>query len=87
MKEASKIIRRKNKSRMGIIREASATTCTECCEGQWLESAKEVLINNKIHPVVFATAMRQLLECGRGKFRNHVTWPYKLWEIVFIKAF
>ena len=50
MKEASKIIRRKNKSRMGIIREASATTCTEGCEG--LECAKEVLINNKISPVL-----------------------------------
>ena len=70
MTEASKIIRRKNQSRMEIIREASAVTCTEGYEGQRLECAKEVLINKKIHPVVFTTAMNQLLECGRGKFRN-----------------
>ena len=70
MKEASKIVRRKNQSRMEIIREASAANCTEGCKGQWLQCAKEVLMNNKIHPVVYATAIKQLLECGRGKFRN-----------------
>ena len=70
MKEASKIIHRKSQSRMHIIREVSVTNCTEGCEGQWLECAKEVLINNKIHPVVYAMAMKQLLECGRGKYRN-----------------
>ena len=70
MKEASRIIQRKNKSRMEIIREASVENCAQECEGQWLACAKEVLINNKIHPVMYATAIKQLLECGRGKFRN-----------------
>ena len=70
MKAASKIIQRKNLSQMDIIREASAGNCTEGCEGQWLQCAKEVLINNKIHLVAYATAIKQLLECGREKYRN-----------------
>ena len=37
---------------------------------EWYECARQVLQLNSINPFVFADAMRQLLEHGRGKFRN-----------------
>ena len=88
MKEASKNVRRKNQSRMEIIQETLAANCTEGCKGQWLQCAKEVLMNNKSHPVMYATAIKQLLECVRGKFRNLLlVGPTNCGIIVFIEAF
>ena len=37
---------------------------------EWCESARQVLQLNSISPFVFADAMRDLLEHGRGKFWN-----------------
>ena len=36
----------------------------------WITCAREVLQNNGIHPVLFASAVKELLTRGRGKFRN-----------------
>jgi hypothetical protein len=36
----------------------------------WIKCAKEVLRNNKVNAYVFAAAIRDLLEKGRGKNRN-----------------
>ena len=38
--------------------------------GMWLRCGYEVIINNNIHPYVFAAALRDLTERGRGKIRN-----------------
>ena len=70
MKEASAVLKRQKASRMEIILEAAAGNCVENCEGVWLKCAEEVLVNNKLHPVLFAAAVRDLLMFGRGKYRN-----------------
>ena len=55
---------------MDIIREAAAGQCVQGCEGMWLKCAEEVLYNNKVHPILYAAAVRKLLTLGRGKYRN-----------------
>ena len=42
----------------------------QSCDGAWLQCAKEVLINNKVHLILFANSVRELLVLGRGKYRN-----------------
>ena len=70
MKEAAAVLKRQKAFRIDIIREAAAGTCVENCEGLWLRCAEEVLVNNKMHPILFAAAVRDLLILGRGKYRN-----------------
>ena len=70
MEAATASIARGNKNRMELIREASSQECVDKCEGRWLELALETLRNNRVHFIVFATAMRNLLVKGRGKHRN-----------------
>jgi hypothetical protein len=70
MKDAQKSIDRKKMSRMQLIRDARNGQCVEGCNRHWLECAQEVLKNNNIHPVVFSSALKELLTKGRGKFRN-----------------
>ena len=61
---------RKKKSRIELLRDARSAECVDGCNGEWIKCAREVLKNNKIHPVVFASALKDLLTKGRGKFRN-----------------
>ena len=70
MQSAMKQIQRKSQSRMEVIRKHASEECVSGCKGDWLECAQEVLRNNAVHPIVFAVAMRELLNKGRGKFRN-----------------
>ena len=70
MKNASKILERKKRCRMDIIREAAPGQCVQGCEGMWLKCAEEVLYNNKVHPILYPAAVRELLTLGRGKYRN-----------------
>ena len=44
--------------------------CTEGCSGQWLECAEEVLERNEINAQYFARYVLELLQKGRGKYRN-----------------
>ena len=62
MKGAAKVLDHQKASRMQLIRDA--------CDGVWLRCAQEVLVNNKVHPILFAAAIRNLLTLGRGKYRN-----------------
>ena len=55
---------------MDIIREAAPGQCVQGCEGMWLKCAEEVLYNNKVHPILYAATVRELLTLGRGKYRN-----------------
>ena len=57
MKDASSDLKQQQASRMELIRKAA-------------ECAQEVLINTKVHPILFAAAMRDLLQFGRGKHRS-----------------
>ena len=70
MKGASSTLEREKTSRMDMIRKAASVECATACEGRWLECAQEVLVKNKVHPIVFAAALRELLLLGRGKYRN-----------------
>ena len=70
MQNAQITLERQTKCRMDIIQEVSLGSCAEGCNGSWLKYAEEVLANSKLHPVVFGTAVRELLTLGRGKYRN-----------------
>ena len=70
METAGEDIAREITPRIEILRAASEGECVNGCNGQWYDCAFEVLTNNHIHPVIFAAAIRELIEKGRGKFRN-----------------
>ena len=57
-------------TRMEIIRKCQFESCVDGCNMEWYECAKQVLQLNSINSFMFADAMRDLLEHGRGKFRN-----------------
>ena len=92
MKRAADVLDRQKASRMQLIRDAAAGSCVDACDGVWLRCAKEVLVNNKVHPILFAAAIRNLLTLGRGKYRNVMivgvtncakTFLFKPLELVF----
>lgn len=70
MQVAQKKVDRKKTTRMEKIREAAKKDCVPLCNGEWSRCAHEVLQFNGVHPVVFGTALRDLLTYGRGKHRN-----------------
>ena len=70
MEKAEGDIERQNKTRIEILRSTLQEECVIGCNGQWFECANEVLQKNKLHPNIFAAAVRDLLEKGRGKYRN-----------------
>ena len=70
MQEAVANLQEKNIPRMDVIRRYSTTKCVEGCSGTWLQCAMQVLTQKNVNPVVFANALRELLEKGRGKHRN-----------------
>ena len=70
MESAASKVSRKSIPRMDVIRSQAEKECVDGCGGLWLECAIQVLEQNKVHPVIFAEAMRELLVKGRGKYRN-----------------
>ena len=60
---------RKNKSRIELLHEAKEGPHKEGCDGDWLNAAYEVLINNDINIQQFASDIKELLIHGRGKGR------------------
>ena len=70
LEDSQAIIDRESISRTERIHSASHSACENNCDGKWLECATEVLRNNNVHPYVFAAALRELIEKGRGKRRN-----------------
>lgn len=70
MEGASAKVARKDIPRMDMIRKSSQGECVIGCDGLWLESAQLVLRHNRVHPFVFAEALRKLMLKGRGKHRN-----------------
>ena len=65
--------------------EALLVNASSACEGRWLECAKEVLINNKVHPILFAAAIRELLLLGRGKYQNIIVGPTNCGKTFLLK--
>lgn len=70
MQQASTKLHRRTIGRMERLRTLANDTCVEDCNENWFQCATEVLRENKVHPFVFAEAMRNLLVNGRGKYRN-----------------
>ena len=63
-------LERAKKSRAQLLHEARQGECTEGCCGQWLVCTKEVVERNGINVQYFAQCVLELLEKGRGKYRN-----------------
>ena len=61
---------RSRKTRLELLTEAAEGECVDGCEGNWLRLAEEVLTTNGIELTEFATAVYNLLDKGRGKYRN-----------------
>ena len=70
MQGAAAQIHQRQVPRMDLIMEWATKDCIEGCNGAWLDCAQQVLRQNKVHPILFADAMRELLLKGRGKKRN-----------------
>ena len=63
-------LERQRKSRIQLLKEAREGECVQNCSGQWLISAKEVLQGNAVDINYFGHCVHELLEKGRGKYRN-----------------
>ena len=70
MQNSTADLERARKSRVQLLHEARQGECMEGCCGQWLVCAKEVLERNGINIQYFAQCVLELLEKGRGKYRN-----------------
>ena len=70
MEAASSKISRRSIPRIDIIRQCETQDCVDGCDGLWFRCATEVLRRNRVHPIIFAEAMRELLVKVRGKYRN-----------------
>ena len=70
MENSKDNLERQKKSRIQLLKEARDGECDDSCSGQWLTSAKEVLESNGVDIQYFGQCVRELLEKGRGKYRN-----------------
>ena len=70
MEMALTILAWHNVLRMSVVGNALEEDCANDCNKTWTQSATEVLRNNKINAYMFAAAIRELLEKGKGKYRN-----------------
>ena len=70
MVAANDTLRRAEKSRLQLLEEAKESPCSPGCDGLWLRCAKQVLERNGVARNSFSTSVRDLLEKGRGKYRN-----------------
>ena len=70
MHNASSAITWEQTNRIDVIHGYLKRECYPGCDKLWYKSATEVLSNNKIHPIVYATVLHELLIYGRGKFCN-----------------
>ena len=70
MENSKQQLDRQTKTRIELINEAKEGQCVEGCYGQWLTCAKEVLECNGIDAQYYGRSIQDLLEKGRGKYRN-----------------
>ena len=68
MAEADEKQKRAQMTRVEILRAAQSDECF--CEGKWKECADKILRRNEIPEGTFCKAVFNLLEKGRGKYRN-----------------
>ena len=63
-------LQRAHKNRIDLLADAQQGECVENCNGQWPFCARKVLHRNRIDECYFIQSVNELLEKGRGKFRN-----------------
>lgn len=63
-------LERKRKSRIQLLKGARDGEGVQNCSGQWWISAKEVLQGNGVDINYFGHCVHELLQKGRGKYRN-----------------
>lgn len=70
MENAEFDLARSKLTRVEILYREIGSPCVEGCQGKWLEMAEQVLQRNDISRNEFSDAVRNLLQQGRGKYRN-----------------
>ena len=70
MEEAEEKLKRKQMTRLEILHKALEGPCIANCNGEWLDVAEDTLARNNLSGGSFQSAVRELLEKGRGKYRN-----------------
>ena len=70
MEKASNVLERSKLTRLQILEKCLQDPCTAECGGRWAVCAQQLLAWNHVPVGVFTEAVRNLLEQGRGKFRN-----------------
>ena len=61
---------RTNKKRLDMLWDHLQEACVEGCNGKWLDYAKAILTKNNVEVADFLQAVYNLLDNGRGKYRN-----------------
>lgn len=72
MESAKDKLEASNVSRIDTVKTHLTSGCVECCSGQCLHCAKEVLLPNGIDTFQFVTSIIDLLIHGRDKDRSHI---------------
>ncbi|XP_028517448.1 uncharacterized protein LOC114575912, partial [Exaiptasia diaphana] len=70
MEEAEAKLQRQNLTCLQMLEQSLEAECASGCGSEWLSMAEAVLSNNGITCTSFATAVKELLVKGRGKYRN-----------------
>ena len=70
MENASDVIERSKLTRLELLEKSLEEPCVDQCNGQWLQCANQILRWNDVSREAFSQAVKDLLEKGRGKFRN-----------------
>lgn len=70
LEEAEGKIARQRLTRFQILERCLEEDCAEGCNGEWLNMAETVLTNNGVTCASFSTIVKELLDKGRGKYRN-----------------
>jgi len=70
METAQADLERSRLARLTILERALMEPCVSGCSGAWNRQARDILTRNHIPEDTFAGAIRNLLEHGRGKYRN-----------------
>ena len=81
MENAESELARSKLSRVEIVYRELESPCVDGCQGKWLEMAEQVLQRNGISRDEFSEAVRNLLQQGRGKYRNvFLKGPANCWK-------
>ena len=70
MTNAEMVLERERLKRLDILEQCLQSDCVEGCNARWLHQAKDILSRNDINVETFSSAVKCLLEQGRGKYRN-----------------